>query len=131
MARTPLDEASDLKAVDVVHKQFSALPADSTVEDVRQWFAESAHRKLAVLADDRRYAGSLTRDDLVGDLDPVRAAADVAHPGPTVPPEARAEDAHQIAVATSALRVPVVDREGTLIGVIGVTEDLAGFCGTS
>jgi CBS-domain-containing membrane protein len=27
------------------------------------------------------------------------------------------------------LRVPVVDHEGILIGVVGVTDDLAAFCG--
>lgn len=130
MARTPLDEATELTAADVVHKRFSVLPADTTVAQVRDWFAASSHRKVAVLADDRRYAGSLTREDVGGDLDPFRPAADVASPGPTVPPEAPARTAHELAIATPALRVPVVDHDGTLIGVVGITDDLAGFCGT-
>lgn len=130
MARTPLDEATELRAADVVHKRFSALPADSTLGQVRDWFAASSHRKIAVLADHRRYAGSLTREDLGGDLDPFRLGADLAHPGPTVTPEAPAHTAHKLAVGTPALRVPVVDHDGTLIGVVGGTDDLAGFCGT-
>jgi CBS-domain-containing membrane protein len=32
---------------------------------------------------------------------------------------------------TDARRVPVVDSDGHLLGVVGVTDDLAGFCGTS
>jgi hypothetical protein len=63
MARTPLDEATGLTAADVIHKRFSALPADATVADVRDWFA-SSHRKIAVLAEDGRHAGTLTRDEL-------------------------------------------------------------------
>jgi CBS-domain-containing membrane protein len=131
MARTPVDEATELTAAEVIHKQFSALPADATVADLREWFAASSHRKIAVLADDRRYVGSVTRDDLAGDVDPLRPAADIASPGPTVPPEAPAHEAHRVATATPALRVAVVDQEGTLLGVVGITEDLAGFCGTS
>ena len=130
MARTPLDEATGLTAADVIHKRFSALPVDSTVAQVRDWFAASSHRKIAVLANHRSYAGSLTRKDLGGDLDPLRPAADLARPGPTVTPGAPAHTAHKLAIATPALRVPVVDCAGTLIGVVGVTNDLAGFCGT-
>ncbi|HTX30725.1 MAG TPA: CBS domain-containing protein [Solirubrobacteraceae bacterium] len=131
MARTPLTAASDLTVAEVIHKRFSALPADATVGQVRDWFAESSHRKLAVLADDERFVGSLTRDDLTGDVDPLRPAADLASDGPAVAPDAPAQTAHQLAIASPALRVPVVDRDGTLIGVVGITDDLAGFCGTS
>jgi CBS-domain-containing membrane protein len=131
MARTPLDDATNLTAADVIHKRFSALPADSTVAEVRDWFAASSHRKIAVLADDRRYAGSVTREDLEADVDPLRAAADLARSDPMVSPEAPARTAYELATATPALRVPVVDDDGALLGVVGVTDDLAGFCGTS
>ena len=130
MARTPLEEATELTAADVVHKRFSALPAEATVAEVREWFEASSHRKIAVLADGRSYAGTLTREDLGGDVDPLAAASELASPGPTVAPEDPAKTAHDLAVATPALRVPVVDAEGILIGVVGITDDLAGFCGT-
>ena len=130
MARTPVEEATQLRAADVIHKRFGALPADSTVGQVRDWFAASSHRRIAVLANHRRYAGSLTREDLGDESDPLRPATDFARPGPTVTPEAPALTAHQLAIATPALRVPVVDHDGTLIGVVGITDDLAGFCGT-
>ena len=131
MARTPLDEAADLTAGDVVHERFGALPADATVAQVRDWFAASAHRKMAFLADSGRYAGSLTRDDLTGDLDPTGAAVHLARSGPTIAPDAPARAGYELAIATSAQRVPVVGHDGTLIGVIGVTDDLAAFCGTT
>jgi CBS-domain-containing membrane protein len=131
MARTPLDEAADLTAADVIHKRFTALPADANVVQVRDWFAASSHRKMAFLADNGRYAGSLTRDDLGGDLDPTHSAVRLARAGPTIAPDAPAHAGYELAIATPAQRVPVVGRDGTLIGVIGVTDDLAGFCGTS
>lgn len=128
VARTPLDEAADLTAADVVHKRFSALPADATIAVVREWFAASSHRRMAFLAEQGRYAGSLTREDLIN-ADPTRSAVQLARTGPTVSPDAPAHTGYELAVATPALRVPVVDRDGTLLGVIGVTDDLAAFCG--
>ena len=131
MARTPLDEAADLTAADVVHKRFSALPADVTVARVRDWFAVSSHRRMAFLADNGVYAGSLSRDDLKGELEPARPAAELASPGPAIAPDASAHTAFELAVATRAHRVPVVDPDGNLIGVVGVTDDLTAFCGTN
>ena len=96
---------------------------------MRRWFAASSHRKMAFLADDDRYVGSLTRDDVAEPADAGRPAADLARPGPTVAPEAPARSGHELAVAGGALRVPCVDREGRLLGVVAVTDDLAGFCG--
>jgi CBS domain-containing protein len=125
----PLDQAADLTAADVIHTRFSALPADATVAEVRDWFAASTHRRLAFLEGDGRYAGSVTRGDLDGDLDPNGPAAGIARPGPTVAPDAPARAGYDLAVATDVRRVPVVDGDGTLIGVLAVTEDLAAFCG--
>jgi len=130
MAHTRLDEATALTVADVVHRKFSALPADATVGAVRAWFAASTSRRMAFLADDERYAGSLTPADVAGELDPSRPAADLAHEGPTVLPDAPASEGEQLALRTEARRVPVVDRDGRLIGVVSVTEDLQAFCGT-
>lgn len=130
MARTPLDEATGLTVADVIHKRFSALPAGATVAEVREWFAESTHRRIAVLADGDRFAGAVTREELEGELDQSGPAAAVAREDPKVAPDAPAQAAYELATATPALRVPVVDRDGRLIGVVGVTDDLAGFCGS-
>ncbi len=131
MARTNLKDAQDLLVADVIHKRFSALPADTTIGDVRDWFAASSHRRLAVIADARRYVGALTREDMAADVDAGRRAAELARHDPTVAPDAPARTGHELALRTDARRVPVVDHEGVLIGVVGVTDDLAGFCGTS
>jgi len=131
MPRTNVDDAGNLAAADVIHERFTALPASATIGEVRDWFDASSHRKMAFLAASGRYAGSLTRSDLTRVDDAGRPAKDVAHDGPTVAPDTPASDAYEIAVTTEALRVPVVDPDGRLLGVVAVTDDLAGFCGTS
>lgn len=130
MARTAIADAAELTVADVTHKQFSALPADATVGDVRAWFDASAHRRMAFLADGETYRGSLTREDVADGVDMSKAAADVARQGPTVAPSATARLACELALQTDARRVPVVDPDGRLVGVVAVTEDLLGFCGT-
>jgi CBS domain-containing protein len=85
---------------------------------------------MAFLADNGRYAGSLTADDLTGD-DSARPAAQLARSGPTITPDAPAQAAYELAIATDAHRIPVIDNDGILVGVVGVTDDLAAFCGTS
>jgi CBS domain-containing protein len=131
VARTAIDEAAELSVADVTHKRFSALPADATVGDVRAWFEESSHRRMAFLADGDTYRGSLMREDVGDGIDGSRPAVDIAHSGPTVAPDASARVACELALQTDAHRVPVVDRDGRLVGVVAVTEDLLGFCGTS
>ncbi len=130
MPRTRIDEAEGLAVRDVIHARFSVLPATATVGDVRDWFAESASRRLAFVAAGDRYAGSLTPQDVAGDLDPARPALEVAASGPTVSPEAPATTGRDLALASDARRVPVVDAGGRLLGVVAVTGDLQCFCGT-
>ena len=130
MPSTPLVEADELTAAEVVHKRFSAMPGTVTIGEVRKWFAESSHRKLAILANDGHYVGSIARKDLDGDLDPASPAAELSRSGPTVAPHDSARTAYELATSTDALRLPVVDGAGTLIGVVGITEDRSAFCGT-
>lgn len=131
MPRIWVRDADQLTVSEVTHKRFSTLPATATVGDVREWFAESSHRRMAFLADGGRYVGSLTRADLNQAGDGDRPASDHAHDGPTVAPDAPATVGHQLALKSDALRVPVVDHDGTLVGVVAVTTDLAGFCGAA
>ena len=130
MARTRLDEAAGLTVADVTHSRFSAFPADATVGAVRAWFAESDSHRLALLADDQRYVGCLVPEDLAGGADRNEPAADRARRGPTVSPHAPAKEGEELALSSGTLRAVVVDSDGTLLGVVAVTADLQGFCGT-
>jgi hypothetical protein len=129
MARTSIEDAAGLTAGEVLHKRFSALPVTATIGEVRAWFGASPHRRMAFLADGDRYAGSLTPGDLDGGDDD-RGAAEIAHPGPTVDPASPVSVGYELALATDARRIPVVDCDGRLLGVMSVTEDEQGFCGT-
>ena len=130
MAKTQIDDAAGMTAADVIHAKFSALPATATIGDVRDWFAASTSRRMAFLVDGERYAGSVTPEDIAGEIDIARPATEVARLGPTIAPEAPATRGHEVALQTEARRVPVVDHDGRLLGVLSVTTDLKGFCGT-
>ena len=126
-----LGDAAELTVADVVHQHFSVLSSGATVAEVRAWFAASPHRRMALLADDGRYVGSLTLDDLDAGCDSDAPAARYAHEGPTVGPDAPAQVGYALATSTDARRVPVVDADGRLLGIVAITADLAGFCGAS
>jgi Mg/Co/Ni transporter MgtE len=131
MARTRLDEAGGLSVADVTHSKFSALPASTTVAEVREWFARSESRRMALLADDGRFAGHLVPEDLPVTADPEQAAAELARLEPTVSPGDPAKRGEELALSTPARRVPVVDDDGRLVGIVAVTTDLEDFCGTT
>jgi CBS domain-containing protein len=131
MPKTRIDEAEGLTVADIIHAKFTALPATATVGDVRAWFEASTSRRQAFVADGERYVGSLTPTDVEGDVDPARPAAEVADKdGPTVAPDAPATTGRDLALLTETRRVPVVDSDGRLLGVVAVTGDLQSFCGT-
>jgi CBS domain-containing protein len=129
MARTRLDEANGLTVADVTHSEFKALPASATVGEVRDWFEASDSRQMAVFADEGRYEGCLLRGDLDA-ADSTEAAAEYAQREATVAPHEPASRGEELALATPARRVPVVDGDGRLVGIVAVTHDLQAFCGT-
>jgi Mg/Co/Ni transporter MgtE len=130
MPKIRIDEADAMTVADITHAKFTALPATATIGDVRDWFAASTSRRQAFVADDGRYVGSLTPEDLA-DADPARPATEVAQDGPTVSPRAPATEGRDLALLTDSRRVPVVDDDGILLGVVAVTGDMQSFCGTA
>ena len=131
MSKIRIDEADELTVRDVLHAKLSALDAKSTIADVRAYFAASASRRQAFVVDDGRYVGSLTLAQIEGERDPDRLAAELAERGTTIDPDAPATVGRDLALQTDARRVPVIDDDGRLIGVIAVTGDLTSFCGTA
>jgi CBS domain-containing protein len=129
MARTRLDEADGLTVADVTHSNFKALPVSATVGDAQEWFAASDSRNMALFEDEGRYEGRVLRGDLDA-ADPDEAAVEYAQRGDTVAPHEPASRGEELALATPARRVPVVDGEGRLVGIVAITHDLEAFCGT-
>lgn len=130
MANIKTDAADGLTVQAIMHAQLSTLPPNATIGDVRDYFAASTSRRLAFVADGDVYVGSLTPAH-VAEGDPGRRAAEVADAGPTVAPGDPAATGRDLALRTDARRVPVVDEDGRLLGVVAVTGDLLSFCGTS
>lgn len=131
MSKIKIHEADELTVRDIVHAKLSAVEATATIADVRAYFAASTSRRQAFVVDDGRYVGSLTPADLEG-ADPERLAADVAQRGgPTIGLDAPATTGRDLALLTDRRRVPVIDEDGKLVGVVAVTGDLTSFCGTS
>jgi CBS domain-containing protein len=124
-----LDKAAGLTVADVTHSRVSALSGDATVGEVREWFQASTSHQMALLADDGRYVASLVADDLEG-ADPAARAADLAREWPTVAPDEPASRGERLALDGGHRRVPVVDRDGRLLGIVAITTDLQRFCGT-
>ena len=128
MDRVRADAVDGLTVADVMHDEFTTLPAAATVAEVRAWFAVSESRRLALLADGRRYAGALTPADLadeaIADAAPALEHADA---GPTLAPGTPAAAGRDVVLQSATRRVPVVDGDGRLVGVLAMTKDLQHF----
>ena len=130
MANIEVDQVDGRTARDIMHAQTSTLPADTTVAQARDYFAASTSRRLAVLADAGRYLGTLTPADLHADTDPSRPAIEVVGRRATVAPQWPAAVARDLALASDTRRVPVVDADGTYLGMVSLNRSLEWFCGT-
>ena len=121
------DAVEGLTVADVMHADVTSMPATATLGELRAWFAASASRRLAVLADGDRYAGALTPADAGGDAADEVPALEVAPDRPTITPDLPAADGRDLAFASDARRIPVVDDGGRFHGVLAVTQDLRHF----
>ena len=130
VAITDLRQAENLRASDVVHTRMSTLPASVTVGEVRDYFAASASRQLAVLVDGERYVGSIPAPELAAEVDPAELASAHATPGPTMGPARVRGRRPRVGALHPSRRVAVVDESGSLVGIVAVNEAKSQFCGT-
>jgi CBS domain-containing protein len=124
-----LSDVDGLKAADLVTRA-STLPVASTIGDLRGYFAASGSRRLAVIVDGDRYVGSLTPADVPDGVDATAAAADFAHREPVIHASRGAREARDAALVCPSARLPVVDEDGTLVGIVALNHRRDGFCGT-
>lgn len=125
--RPSTDATDGLTVADVMHDEYATLPATATVGEARAWFEAGASRRLALVADGARYLGSLTPDDVAGDVDPGVPVARVVRHGRTLAPGASAASGRDAVLEADARRVPVVDDAGRLVGVLAITTDARHF----
>jgi CBS domain-containing protein len=121
MTRPRTDELDGMTVADVMHGGFPTMPPSTTIGEARAWFAASRSRRLGVVARRRRYVGSLTP------ADPELPVGLVAHSGPVVAPDAPAALGLSLVLADDARRVPVVDADGRVCGILAVTSDKRHF----
>jgi CBS domain-containing protein len=124
-----LEDIHGATAADLMHRRITTLPASATVGELRAYFAESTSHKLALLVDGERYVGSLQVEALEGAPDSAPAGG-YAERGETVLADVPADVARERAMAMSSSRLPVVDADGRLVGIIAINSRRDGFCGT-
>jgi CBS domain-containing protein len=125
-----IDEIDGLTAGDLVHRRLTSLPATTTVGELREYFAASTSRHVALLTDGERFVGSIEALAVPADVDAAIGAAAYVTREPTIHPAAPATSARDIAMDEPSLRLPVVDDAGALIGIVAITARRDGFCGT-
>jgi len=122
-----LDEATGVMAADIMHRHLTTLPASTTIPELREYFAASGSRRLALFVDGERYAGCLMRDDLPEDDG--AALADHLSREPVARASEPAELARDKALAHPSRRAAIVDDAGALVGIVAINRARDGFCG--
>lgn len=128
-SRHSTDDTEGLTVADVMHAGVPSMAPTATVGELREWFAVSESRRLAVITADGRYAGALTPSDVdaANGAPADRPALELARVRPTISPDLPAATGRDLVVATEERRIPVVDGEGHFHGVLAVTGDLRYF----
>ena len=106
-----------------------ATPADTPLARVRETFANPHVHLVLVVGADGRFAGTLTRDDLPPDAPDDAPIGDFVRPdAPRIDPGAPVARAVELLEAEDATRLPVVDEEGVLRGLVCWDRAGARFC---
>jgi CBS domain-containing protein len=119
-----------LTTADVMHRHLTTLPPDTTVAELREYFAASGSRRLALVADAGTYVGSIEPSSLPREADGASPIANFATLPTTIAPDTPAAEARDRGLATPSRRLPVVDEAGRLVGIVAITRNLDGFCGS-
>jgi CBS domain-containing protein len=122
-----LDEAAILTVGEIMISKPKTLPSTATVADARRLF-ENPGVRTALIVEDGRYAGELTREDVDGE-DGGRAVAGLAS-------SAAGTAAHDDTVAAALERMDaagtdrlaVVDRDGALRGLVCLSRSHGHLC---
>jgi len=122
-----LEEAEAMTVAEVMISKPKTLPATATVADARRLF-ENASVRTALVADDGRYAGELTRSDIEGvdDAEPISAVASTG--GGTAAQDDTVAAALERMEAAGTDRLAVVDRDGTLRGLVCLSRSHGELC---
>jgi CBS domain-containing protein len=117
----PLDAAGPTVR-DVMLAEARTIAPDTPVEEVRETFA-NPRVKLLLVAEGERFLGTLSPDDVPAEG---TIAAGVDADAPTLRPHDGIERALEL--LEHASRVPVVDSDGRLHGLVCLNRGKSAFC---
>jgi CBS domain-containing protein len=117
----PLDAAGPTVR-DVMLAEARTIAPDTPVEEVRETFA-NPRVKLLLVAEGERFVGTLSPDDVPAEG---TIAAGVDADAPTLRPHDGIERALEL--LEHASRVPVVDSDGRLHGLVCLNRGKSAFC---
>jgi CBS domain-containing protein len=114
---------------DAMLLQPRATPAATPLVTARETFANPHVMLLLVVGDDGRFAGTLTRDDLPEEAAPQTTVGEVLRAGtPRIGPGAPLEQAVEMLRSSGQRRLPVVDDDGVLCGLVCMDRGYDHFC---
>jgi CBS domain-containing protein len=122
-----LDEAAILTVGEVMISKPKTLAATATVADARRLF-ENPSVRTALVVEDGRYAGELTRDDVAGEDDGAVVATVASTPAGTVAESDTVAAAFERMDAAGTDRLAVVDPDGTLRGLVCLSRSHGHLC---
>jgi CBS domain-containing protein len=122
-----LDEAAVMTVAEVMISRPKTLPATATVADARRLF-ENPSVRTALVAEDGRYVGELTRSDIDGLDDDAPISAAAATGAGTVEQDATVAAALERMDAAGTDRLAVVDADGALRGLVCLSRSHGHLC---
>lgn len=122
----PLDSVGPLVQDAMLHTPRTSGP-DTTVAEARAQF-ESPLVLLLLVTHDGRFVGAVDRSDLEGRRDDETLGQIASRRFPEVRPDDTVGHAIELLQTTSADRLPVLDGDETLVGLICLNRDENRFC---
>ena len=122
-----LDEAAVMTVGEVMISRPKTLSATATIADARRLF-ENQSVRTALVAEDGRYTGELTRADIEGLDDAAPISAVASTPAGTVAKDATVAAAMERMDAAGTDRLAVVDADGTLHGLVCLSRSGGYLC---
>ena len=125
-AHIPLADAGPV-ASDVMLTDPDTHPPSTTVAEARAVFA-SPRKRVLVIADGTRYLGAVTRESVEGRGDDETLDGALAPAVPTMDPSDPSARVPELVAAAGLTRIPVVDGDGRLHGLVCFDQAKAWFC---
>jgi CBS domain-containing protein len=122
-----LDEAAVLTVGEVMISKPKTLPVTATVGDARRMF-ENPSVRTALVVDDGRYAGELTREDVDGQDDAAALAGLASNATGTAAQDDTVAAALERMDAAGTDRLAVVDPDGILRGLVCLSRSRGQLC---